>query len=353
MIRGIEKPMKHDYNGIERFSSKGTKIAILGDGGWGTALSVFLSGKGYSVYLWSNFSEYADLLNQKRENIKFLPGIKIPESIEIGHNLEEAVRSANLIVFAVPSKFMRDICKKVKDVSYKKVRCFLSVAKGVEIDSLKRMSEVIEKELSGVSVAVLSGPSHAEEVSRNLPTAVVTASKDIEIAKYIQKMFMGERFRVYTSSDLIGVELSGALKNVIAVAVGVCDGLGLGDSAKSALMTRGIAEITRLGIAMGGKKETFSGLAGVGDVIVTCTSKYGRNLNFGRILASGKSVASALSSSEMVVEGVTTAKAAFELGKKYKVDLPIINEVYSVLYESKPYKQAIQDLMLRAPKAEV
>ena len=329
-------------------SSTQVKIAVLGDGGWGTALAILLCEKDYSVHLWSNFPEYAIVLKEKRENIKFLPGINIPKEIEIGSDLEEAVAEASLIVLAVPSRFMRDICKKVKDVPYKNAKCLLSVAKGLEVDSLKRMSEVIEEELPGVSIAVLSGPSHAEEVSRYLPTAVVTAGS----AHYIQKIFMSERFRVYTSEDLVGVELGGAIKNIIAIAVGICDGLGLGDNAKAALMTRGIAEITRLGVAMGGKKETFAGLAGIGDVIVTCMSKYGRNLNFGRLLAQGKTREEALASTEMVAEGVPTTQAAYQLGKKYNVELPIINEVYQVLYKNKSYKKVVQDLMVRAPKPE-
>lgn len=320
------------------------KITVLGDGGWGTALAILLHGKGNEVYLWSNFPDYAALLQNRRENIKFLPGVIIPSGVKIGSNIEEA----ELTILAVPSKYMRSVCKKVANA-----KCLLSVAKGIETGSLKRMSEIIQEEIPNVPVAVLSGPSHAEEVSRGFPTAVVVASSDIKLGEYIQGIFMGDRFRVYTSTDVIGVELGGALKNVIAIAVGICDGLGLGDNAKSALMTRGLAEIVRLGITMGARPQTFSGLAGIGDIIVTCISKYGRNLKFGQMLASGKSVNEVLAGTEMVFEGVTTSNAAYELGKKYGVEMPICNEVYQVIYNGKLYKQAIQDLMKRAPKKEM
>lgn len=330
------------------------KITVLGDGGWGTALAIMLYEKGHNVYLWSNFPEYARVLQETRENIKFLPGVKIPDGIEIGAE----VIDAELTVLAIPSKYMRGICKKVNPAPARKsgtskAKCLLSVAKGIEIDSLKRMSEVVKEEIPGLPIAVLSGPSHAEEVSRGSPTAVVTASEDIKLAEYIQGIFMGERFRVYTSTDIIGVELGGALKNIIAIAVGICDGLGLGDNSKAALMTRGLAEIARLGVAMGARRQTFAGLAGMGDVVVTCISEYSRNLRFGRMLASGKTQQEALASTEMVVEGVTTASAAYDLGKKYNVEMPIINEVYHVIYKGKSYKQAVQDLMKRAPKQEM
>jgi glycerol-3-phosphate dehydrogenase (NAD(P)+) len=327
------------------------KIAVLGDGGWGTALAILLSEKGNDVFLWSNFPEYADILNKKRENIKFLPGVAVPETIKIGSDISLALEDAEFVMLAVPSKYMRDICKKVK-IS-KQTKCVLSVAKGLEIGSLKRMSEVIGEEIPDVPVAVLSGPSHAEEVGKKLPTAVVVASKDIKMAEYVQNIFMGDRFRVYTTNDVVGVEIGGSLKNVIAIAVGVCDGLGLGDNSRTALMTRGLAEIARLGVTMGARRETFTGLSGMGDIIVTCISKYGRNLRFGHMLAEGKTVQSALSSTEMVFEGVTTANAAYELGQKCNVEMPITNEVYQVIYKEKPYKQAIQDLMKRAPKQEM
>lgn len=322
------------------------EITILGDGGWGTALAIMLHEKGNSVYLWTNFPKYADILNSRRENIKFLPGVKIPEGIEIGTHIKEG----ELAIFAIPSRYMREVCKKTK---LKKTKYLLSVAKGIEVDSLKRMSEVIQDEVKGLSVAVLSGPSHAEEVSRRIPTAVVAASKDTKLALHIQKIFSSDRFRVYTTSDTVGVELGGALKNVIAIAVGICEGLNMGDNSKAALMTRGMAEVARLGVAMGARRETFTGLSGIGDIIVTCISKYGRNLRFGHMIAEGKTVNEALSSSEMVVEGVTTSSAAYELGKKYNVEMPICNEVYQIINKGKSYKQAIQDLMKRVPKQEM
>lgn len=320
------------------------KITILGDGGWGTALAILLYENGHNVYLWSNFPEYAKVLQEGRENIKFLPGVKIPDAIEITTEIVDA----ELTILAIPSKYMRDICKKVK-----RAKCLLSVAKGIEVGSLKRMSEVIREEIPAVPIAVLSGPSHAEEVARGFPTAVVTASEDIKLAEYIQGLFMSERFRVYTSTDVVGVELGGALKNIIAIAVGICDGLGLGDNSKAALMTRGLAEIARLGVAMGARRETFAGLAGMGDVIVTCISGYSRNARFGRMLASGKTPQEVLTSTQMVVEGVTTSSAVYELGKKYNIDMPICNEVYQVIYNGKSYKQAITDLMKRAPRQEM
>jgi glycerol-3-phosphate dehydrogenase (NAD(P)+) len=326
------------------------KITVLGDGGWGTALAVVLSEKGNEVILWSNFPDYADTLNKTRENKKFLPGINIPDNIRISSNINESVEFAELVILAIPSKYMRDICKKVR-IS-RNTKSILSVAKGLELGSLKRMSEVISEEIPDIPVAVLSGPSHAEEVGKRLPTAVVVAAKDIKCAENIQNVFMGDRFRVYTSSDIIGVEIGGSLKNVIAIAVGVCEGLGLGDNSKTALMTRGLAEIARLGVSQGARRETFTGLSGMGDVIVTCISKYGRNLRFGHMLAEGKSVQQALSSTEMVFEGVTTANAAYELGRECNIEMPITNEVYNVIYKEKPYKQAIQDLMKRAPKQE-
>jgi len=325
------------------------KIAIIGDGGWGTAIAIMLSEKGNDVFLWSNFPDYAGHLDKTRDNTKFLPGIRIPDAVKITSDINLAVNGAELIVLAVPSKYMRDVCKKIKIV---KAKCLLSVAKGIEVGTLKRMSEVIKEEIPGFPVAVLSGPSHAEEVSRKLPTAVSVAAENLETADFVQKVFMGDRFRVYTTTDVIGVELGGALKNVIAIAVGICDGAGMGDSAKSALMTRGIAEMTRLGVAMGSKKETFAGLAGIGDLIVTCISKYGRNLRFGRMLAEGKTPDEVAASTEMVAEGVTTSDAVHELSGKYDIEMPIANEVYLGVYKNKPIRQAIQDLMKRSPKKE-
>lgn len=329
------------------------KIAIIGDGGWGTALALVLEKKGFPVVLWSAFPEYAKQLNEMKENIKFLPGIKLPSSINIEADLLDAITDSDLLVLAVPSKYMKSVCQKIKETEYKRVKSILSVAKGIETGSLRRMSELIQEELPGVPVAVLSGPSHAEEVAHHIPAAVVVASSDLNIAQNIQGIFMSDRFRVYTSNDVVGVELGGSLKNVIAIAVGICDGLGLGDNAKAALMTRGMAEIARLGVALGGKRETFSGLAGIGDIIVTCISKYGRNLNLGKLIAQGKTLKDILAQTEMVAEGVTTSIAAYELGHKHNVELPIAYEVYRVLHQGKSYKQAIKDLMGRAPKKEM
>lgn len=330
-----------------------SKVSVLGDGGWGSALAILLSKNKHDVTLWSVFSDYAKVLQSKRVNEKFLPGIEIPKDIKISSNLQESIESAELVVLAIPSKYMGEVCEKISKCNYQNVKSFLSVSKGIEIESLKRMSEVISEKLPGAAVGSLSGPSHAEEVAKGYPCAVVVATEREETAKYMQSIFMGESFRVYTHSDIVGVELGGSLKNVIAIAVGICDGLGSGDNAKAALMTRGMAEIARLGVAMGGKRETFSGLAGIGDIIVTCTSEHGRNLRFGRMLAKGKTVKEITESTEMVVEGISTAKAAYELGKKYKVELPIVNEVYKVIYEGKHYEKALIDLMQRSPKSEM
>ena len=325
------------------------KITVLGDGGWGTALAVLLHEKGNNVCIWSNFPDYAKVLNEKRENIKFLPKIKIPHEIKIEVDMQKATAGSKLIILAVPSKYMRDICKKVGSTQAK---CLLSVAKGIEKESNKRMSEIIKEEIPDHPIAVLSGPSHAEEVSKHLPTAVVVAAPNLELAEFVQNIFMSSRFRVYTTTDIVGVELGGTLKNIIAIAAGICEGSGLGDSAKSALMTRGLEEMSRLGIAMRAKRETFSGLAGIGDLIVTCTSKFGRNLRFGKLLTEGKTVQDALNSTDMVVEGASSVSAVFELGKKNNIELPICTEIHYVINKGKNYTDAINDLMKRAPKKE-
>lgn len=328
------------------------KIAVIGDGGWGTTLSILLNKRGFDVSLWGAFEDYTKYLNNKRINVKFLPGVKIPKTIFITSDLSAAVSGADLILLAVPSKYMRSVLGKFNKINFPKKAVFLSVAKGIESSTLMRMSEVVTDVLGDVNVAVLSGPTISHEVSRGMPTTVVVAAKDELLGKNIQSFFMTNEFRVYTSTDVVGVELGGALKNVIAIAAGVLDGLKLGANTKAALLTRGLAEITRLGAAMGAKKETFYGISGLGDLVTTCISNYGRNRWFGEQIGKGKKPSAILRNTEMVVEGVVTAKSAYELAKKYKVQMPIIEQIYAVIYKSKPSKRAMQDLMARSPKAE-
>lgn len=331
--------------------SKIKNICVIGDGGWGTTLSVLLSRKGFRVSMWGAFPDYINIVKSSRENVKFLPGVKIPESVKLTSSLDEAVSGAELIVLAVPSQFMRGVVTmlKMQDLSNK---VFVSVAKGIENGTLKRMSEVVFEVLGSVKLAVLSGPTIALEVANGAPTTVVVASDDLELAKEIQDVFMTDRFRVYAAEDMIGVELGGSLKNIIAIAAGVTDALGFGANAKAALLTRGLVEITRLGAAMGAKKETFYGLSGLGDLTTTCISQYSRNRWFGEEIGKGKKLKDILKVTDMVVEGVATSKSAYDLARKYKVDMPITAEIYRVIYENKDPKKAVHDLMTRSPKME-
>lgn len=290
----------------------------------------------------------------KIENEIYLPGIKIPDEIEITSNLEDAVKSRHLIVLAIPTQYIRNVIGKIH-FEWIKNSVIVNVAKGIEISSLKRVSEIIKDifpEIDDSKVSTLSGPSHAEEVARKIPTAVVVASSSIETARFVQNEFMNPYFRVYASTDIVGVELGGSLKNVIAIGAGICDGAGFGDNTKAAIMTRGIAEISRLGIALGAKPETFAGLSGIGDVIVTCMSKYSRNRYVGEQIGKGKKLKDILSEMEMVAEGVTTAKSVYQLSQKVGVEVPICTEVYRVLYEDKDPILATTDLMTRRPKEE-
>lgn len=327
------------------------KITVLGDGGWGTALSLLLHEKGCRTVLWGAFPEYLALTRDKRENVKFLPGVSLPADLLIEEDLDTALAGASMCVLAVPSHAVREVCARMKSVF--PPGCIpVSASKGIENRTLLRMSEVMTEVVSCPSVVALSGPSHAEEVAKHIPTTIVAASRDMEAAKRVQKAFMSERFRVYTNLDLIGVELGGALKNIIAIAAGICDGLGFGANTKAALITRGLAEIRRLGVAMGALPETFAGLSGIGDLVTTCISPFGRNRKLGLLLAEGMSVQEALDSSEMVVEGVRTALSAHDLAKKHSVEMPITREIYAVLYEDKKPKAAVRDLMLRKPRHE-
>ena len=326
-------------------------VAVLGAGSWGTTLAVHLANKGESVRLWEVSQELAQALIRQGENVKFLPSIRIPESVSISSSLDEVIRETEIIVIAVPSHVMREVVKKVAGIS--PMVSVVSVAKGIEDGSLRRMSEVIREELPESKICVLSGPSHAEEVSRGIPTTVVVSSQDGGMAGDVQKLFMTEEFRVYTNPDLVGVELGGALKNIIAIAAGMCDGLGFGDNTKAALLTRGLAEITRLGVAMGANARTFSGLSGMGDLITTCASPYSRNRKLGELVARGRAADKALSDVGQVAEGFRTTRCAHKLAGINKVDVPITEQVHAVLFDGKDARSAASDLMLRAPRAEL
>lgn len=326
-------------------------VAVIGSGSWGTALAIQLKRAGNNVILWSFKEEEAAAILSERENKEFLPDIKLDSDIVITSK-DEDVTWADMIVFSTPSKFVRNMAKRFAPF-VKENQIVVNVAKGLEEGSLLRLSQVIKEEIPQCRVAVLSGPSHAEEVGRNMATAIVAASEDASVAEEVQNAFMTPMFRVYTNSDIVGVELGGALKNLIALAAGISDGCGFGDNTKAALMTRGLHEISRLGVAMGAKRETFAGLAGVGDLIVTCTSMHSRNRRAGILLGQGKNLKEALDEVHMVVEGVSNAKAAYELSKKLNINMPITHEINTVLYEGKDVKQAVYDLMTRDKVEEI
>jgi len=328
------------------------KIAILGDGGWGTALAILLNSKGFDVSLWSVFKEDIEDIKKSGENKKFLPGFKIPKPIQLTEDMPFACHGAEIIVFAIPSRFLRDVIVKNKTTLIAQRAGFVSVVKGIEGKTLKRMSEIIREIIGDAEIAVLSGPSIAPEVSRGVPTAVVVASKDDVFARKISDIFRTERFRVYTNKDVAGVELGGALKNVIAIASGISDGLGFGANTKAAILTRGLAEMTRLGMAMGGSRDTFQGLSGLGDMITTCVSSEGRNHKFGVEIGKGIKPGLLLNKSVAEIEGAWTSRAAVELGKKYNIELPITQQVYAVLFENKSPLVAVNELMTREPKSE-
>ncbi len=327
------------------------KISVLGAGSWGTALSLLLYNNGHKVTLWSALKDEVEMLSQKREHASKLPGVKLPEDMEITTDLEKVLEDPDVAVLAVPSPFTRSTAAQMAPY-VKDAQKIVNVAKGVEEKTLMTLSEIIEQEIPNGEVCVLSGPSHAEEVGRGLPTTCVVSAKTRETAEYLQGIFMSPVFRVYTTPDILGVELGGALKNVIALAAGTADGLGYGDNTKAALITRGIAEISRLGVKMGAKAETFYGLSGIGDLIVTCASVHSRNRKAGYLLGKGYTMEEAMKEVQMVVEGVYSAKAAKGLSEKYDVEMPIINEVNKVLFEGKAASEAVIDLMLRDKKVE-
>lgn len=327
------------------------RISIIGTGSWGTAIGILLNNNGHTVTMWSPSKEQIQQIISEKENKQYLPGVVLPSSIQFTADLAAALESPEIVVLSVPSKAIREVCNRIKTYIEPNV-IIVNTAKGLEESSLKTLSAVIEEELPQNPVAVLSGPSHAEEVGRQLPTTCVAASKDPETRELIQNVFMSPFFRVYTNPDLIGIELGGAMKNVIALAAGIADGLGYGDNTKAALMTRGIVEISRLGVKMGANIRTFAGLSGIGDLIVTCTSMHSRNRRAGILLGKGKKLEETLEEIHMVVEGVEAAKVGFALSKKFNVSMPIVTEVHKVLFEGKDPKTAVMDLMQRDPTCE-
>ena len=326
-------------------------IGVIGAGSWGTALALLLDKNGHAVTEWSHRPEEAEELSRTREHKSKLPGVKLPETMTFTGDLEEAVKGKEVLIMAVPSTAVRSTAAKIRPY-LTKGQIVVDVAKGIEENTLMTLSQQIEEELPDADVAVLSGPSHAEEVGRGLPTSVVVGAKTRETAEYLQGLFMNEVFRVYTSPDMLGMELGGSLKNVIALAAGIADGLGYGDNAKAALITRGIHEISRLGVEMGGAIESFTGLTGVGDLIVTCESTHSRNRKAGMLMGQGYTMQQATDEVKMVVEGIYSAKAALMLAEKYHVELPIIEEVNKVLFENKSAKSAVMDLMIREKRPE-
>ena len=326
-------------------------VSVLGAGSWGTALSVLLRDNGNQVTVWSIDENEVKMLREKREHELKLPGVKLSEDMEITGDLEKAVRGRDFLVLAVPSPYTRATARKMKPY-VTEGQIIVDVAKGIEESTLMTLSEQISQEIPQADVAVLSGPSHAEEVGRRLPTTCVIGARTRKTAEYLQSAFISNVFRVYTSPDILGIELGGSLKNVIALAAGIADGLGYGDNTKAALITRGIAEIARLGVKMGGKLESFTGLTGIGDLIVTCASVHSRNRRAGYLIGQGMSMQEAMDEVKMVVEGVYSAKAAAKLAEKYEGSMPIVNEVNAVLFEGKSPAEAVDDLMMRESRSE-
>jgi len=327
------------------------RIAVIGDGGWGTTLAVYLCRRKYAVTLWGAFPENIRRIRKTRFNNRFLPGIRVPKEVQLTSDLNDALKGADLILLAVPSQYLRKILKKIKPTPHRD-KLFLSVVKGIENRTLLRVSQVIHQELGPVHLAVLSGPTIAMEVAQGIPSTAVIASGNMRTAKFLQKIFNSGTFRIYTNSDLVGLELGGSLKNIIAIACGVCDGLGYGTNAKAAILTRGLVEMARLGAAMGAKQNTFAGLAGLGDLVTTCVSPQSRNRSVGEQLGKGRSMKTILSSMNAVAEGVETVKAVQKLSKRYSVSMPITQEVYNIIWKGKKPLRAVSDLMRREMKQE-
>jgi glycerol-3-phosphate dehydrogenase (NAD(P)+) len=330
----------------------GTKVAFLGGGSFGSALGVMLAKKGIDVNIYDRDAAVVEDINIKRENIRYLHGITIPHNIKAYTELEEAVKDCDFIVFAVPSHVIRDLSKKLSNY-IKDNQVVVSIAKGIEDGTFKRLSEVLKDELPNNPIVVLSGPSHAEEVAADIPTVVVVSSVDMNAAAKVQDLFITNKFRVYTNDDLIGVEIGGAVKNIIALAAGISDGIGYGDNTKAALMTRGMSEIIKIGTMLGGKKETFSGLTGFGDLIVTCTSMHSRNRRAGILIGQGASREEAISQIGMVVEGIKACSAFYHLKEKLQVEMPITDVLHKVLFEGKEAKYGVYELMSRDKKDEI
>lgn len=330
------------------------KISVIGSGGWGIALAILLHKNGHNLTIWSFDKKEAEELKTTRENKTKLPNILLPEDIKVTDDLKEAVNDKDILILAVPSKAIRSVSKSLKNI-IKDNQIIVNVAKGLEEDTLETMTDIIEEELKGkkTQVAVLSGPSHAEEVGKGIPTTCVVSAHNKELTLYLQNIFMNPSFRVYTSSDMLGIEIGGALKNVIALAAGIADGLNYGDNTKAALITRGIKEIASLGVAMGGEQSTFYGLTGLGDLIVTCASMHSRNRRAGILLGQGKTLDETIKEVNMVVEGVYSAKSALMAAKKYNVEIPIIEQVNAVLFENKNAAEAVNELMIRDKKLEI
>lgn len=333
---------------------KDIKITVLGDGGWGTTLALLLADRGYDVSLWGAFPGYTRQMQKKRENFKFLPGFRIPESIRLAPQIKEACKGSHYIVLAVPCKYMRKTLDALKqcDSLYRK-KSMISVAKGVDKESLQVMSQLILSELgTKISLGVLSGPNIAREVALKMPTAACVASKEPLLLNQMSSIFSTDYFSVYKSSDMVGIELGGALKNVIAISSGIVEGLGYGSNTQAALFSRGLAEMARLGIAMGAQKETFMGLSGVGDLATTCLSRHSRNRWLGEQIGKGGSLKKILSESEMVFEGVDTAQAAYRLAHKHKTSMPITEAVHEILFEKGDPRKAIKALMKNHGRGE-
>lgn len=327
------------------------KVCVLGTGSWGSALGLTLAKKGYEVSMWTLNEEQAKRINKTRENIDYLPGVLFPNNMTVTISLEEAVLNSIIIVLAVPSQAIRSVCNQIKPF-IKDEQIIVDVAKGLEKGTGLRLSEVVEEELPNNPYVTLSGPSHAEEVARDIPTTVVVASTNLEVAQKVQEIFMGPKFRVYTNPDIVGVELGGALKNIIAFCAGVAAGIGLGDNSFAALITRGLKEISRLGIKLGGELETFYGLSGLGDLIVTCLSEHSRNRKAGKLIGQGKTLEETKKEVGMVIESIDNIDVAYQLGKINNIEMPIVNAVYEVLYNKLDPQEAVKNLMTRNKKME-
>lgn len=329
----------------------GKKIAVIGAGSWGTALAISLANAGHRVSMWTRKPEHAEAMKADGQNKKYLPEIAFPETLTVADGMEDAIAGADLVMFSTPAQGFRGVLHQALPYLTSNM-VLVNVAKGIEQKSLKRLSEIVEEAIPGVNYVVLSGPSHAEEVGKLMPTTIVAAAKDLELAEYVQDIFMTDVLRIYTNTDVVGVELGGALKNIIALGAGISDGMGFGDNAKAALMTRGMTEMSRLGVALGAKEETFAGLTGMGDLIVTCTSMHSRNRRCGIMIGEGMTPQDAVAHVGMVVEGMFTAEAAYELAEKVGVEMPITEAIYGVINGTVNAREAVITLMTRQRKHE-